>query len=57
MKYQIELLTENYRTPIDTVEAEEGYTAKQYIFDCIENADIDWIEMVCHGTVIVVTIE
>lgn len=43
-------------TTIDNVNAEVGYTADQYIADCLENADEDWNEMLSLGTVILVDV-
>ena len=56
-EYQIELETENCRTPIDIVTAENGYTAEKYILDCYYNADIDWLNMIRQGTMIVIPID
>lgn len=36
---------------IDTIEAEVGYTAEEYIEDCKQNADEAWNEMLKHGEV------
>lgn len=44
-------------SPIDTVVAPEGYTAEQYLNDCRENADQEWIDMLEHGTVKLVAID
>lgn len=53
MKYTVEF--KDYRngatSAIDTIEAQEGYTAEQYIEDCRKNADQDWIEMLENGEV------
>lgn len=53
MKYEVNF--HDYETgatsPIDNVEAPEGYTAKQYIRDCKANADDDWNEMLKLGEV------
>jgi len=59
MKYQINYTdpTTGATSPIDTVDAYEGYTAEDYIRDCRENADEDWIEMLDAGTVSVELIE
>lgn len=32
-------------SPVDNIEAPEGYTATDYITDCEKNADDAWIEM------------
>ena len=41
-------------SPIDNVEAADGYTAEQYISDCASNADQEWNEMLANGKVIIV---
>lgn len=38
-------------SPIDNIEAQEGYTAEQYVEDCMRNADEDWCEMLRKGWV------
>ena len=38
-------------SPIDTIEAPEGYTAEQYVEDCMRNADEAWCEMLRKGWV------
>ena len=38
-------------SPIDTITAPEGYTAEDYIRDCVGNADDAWNEMLAAGTV------
>lgn len=58
-KYEVEF-TDNRTgatSPIDTIEAEAGYTAEQYIKDCRENADPEWVEMLEAGEVHLVEIE
>lgn len=56
MKYTIEYTdpTTGATSPIDTVEAPEGYTAEQYIKDCEANADPEWIDMIHEGKITVV---
>ena len=53
MKYQVEFI--DYRTgaksPIDTIEAPDGYTAEQYIKDCEANAEPEYIDMLKAGQV------
>jgi len=44
-------------SPIDYIEAEDGYTAEKYIKDCESNADEDWCEMLRRGTVTLVEVE
>ena len=36
---------------IDTIKAPANYTAEQYIQDCEENADAEWVEMLKGGEV------
>jgi len=59
MKYQIEFYdpSNGATSPIDTVEAPEGYTAKDYIRDCRKNADKSWNEMLKSGTVTVIPLD
>lgn len=56
MKYTIEYTdpTTGATSPIDTIEAPKGYTAEQYIRDCEENADQEWIDMIHAGEITVV---
>lgn len=53
MKYQVNF--KNYETgatsEIDVIEARKGYTAEEYVDDCLHNADDDWNEMLEHGKV------
>ena len=55
MKHYIVNYTEFDRpdisSPIDNIEAPEGYTAEQYVEDCMRNADEDWCEMLREGWV------
>lgn len=53
MKYQVEYTDSRTgaTSAIDTITAAEGYTAEQYIEDCRENADQEWIDMLEQGTV------
>lgn len=57
MKYIVEFkdLLTGAVSPIDNIEAPEGYTAEQYILDCASNADQEWSEMLAHGKVIIVS--
>ena len=59
MKYQIEFYdpSNGATSPIDVVEAPEGYTADNYIRDCKENADASWCEMLESGTIMVVELD
>ena len=44
-------------SPIDTITAPEGYTAADYLRDCQDNADQDYIEMLEGGQIELVEIE
>ena len=59
MKYQINYFDQKTgaTSAIDTVTAKEGYTAEDYIRDCRENADQEWIDMLDNGTVSIEQIE
>lgn len=59
VKYQIDFYdySNGATSPIDTVDAQEGYTAEQYIADCEKNANEDWREMLRGGEVIVIAID
>ena len=53
MKYCVEYYDprNGATSPIDNVEAPDGYTAEQYIKDCEKNADQDWVDMLHNGIV------
>lgn len=55
MKHYIVNYTEFDRpdisSPIDNIEAPDGYTAEQYVEDCMRNADEEWCEMLRKGWV------
>ena len=57
--YQVDFTDNNTgaTSPIDTIKAPEGYTAEQYIEDCKDNADQEWIDMLENGTVELTEIE
>lgn len=38
-------------SPIDTIQAPDGYTAADYIEDCEKNAGPDYIEMLKNGDI------
>lgn len=59
MRYQVDFYdySNGATSPIDTIEAPEGYTAEDYIRDCQENADDAWNEMLAGGKVELVKIE
>ena len=42
---------------IDSIMKEEGYTAEDYVKDCMSNADEEWCEMLANGTVTLYEIE
>lgn len=51
-RYQINYSEDGrYTVPIDTVYAEEDYTAEDYIRDCEENADEGYCNILRSGTV------
>lgn len=58
-KYQVDFYDpDNGATsPIDTINAPDGYTAEDYIRDCRKNADDDFIVMIERGTVTLTPIE
>jgi len=53
MKYQVNFFDprNGAESPIDTITAPEGYTADQYVKDCEDNADQEWIDMLHAGEV------
>lgn len=59
MKYQVNFTeySTGATSPIDTIDAPAGYTAEDYINDCKENADPEYIEMLETGHVVLVEIE
>ena len=59
MRYQVDFYdySNGATSPIDTIEAPEGYTAADYINDCKGNADDAWNEMLAGGKVELVKIE
>jgi hypothetical protein len=44
-------------SPIDTIEADDNYTAADYIRDCKAGADKEWNDMLKNGTVELIEIE
>jgi hypothetical protein len=56
MKYDVDFyeFSSGMASPIDTIEAPEGYTAEDYIRDCEENADAEWVEMIHRGIITIV---
>ena len=59
MKYTVEYTdpTTGAKSPIDTITAPENYTADDYIRDCRENADPEWIAMIDAGEIDLVAAE
>ena len=59
MKYEVDYYDpENGATsPIDTLDAPEGYTAEDYISDCESNADDEYCKMLARGKVTLISIE
>ena len=59
MKYEVNIKyhVNGATSAIDTVEAEAGYTADQYLADCRENADEDWNGLLAQGDVFLVEID
>lgn len=52
-KYEINFTDNNTgaTSAIDTITAADNYTADDYIKDCNNNADADYIEMLKNGTI------
>ena len=50
-KYQVNLTIDGVRSAIDTITANDDYTAAQYIADCCSNADEEWIMLLVNGIV------
>lgn len=59
MKYEVSIRyhINGATSAIDTVEAEAGYTADQYLADCRENADEEWNALLAQGDVFLVEID
>lgn len=58
-KYEVDYTDNNTgaTSPIDTITANDNYTAADYIRDCEKNAEPEYIEMLKRGTVELVEIE
>ena len=58
MKYEVNYFdpANGATSPIDTIDAPEGYTAEQYIADCRENADQEFAEMLERGKVTLIAV-
>lgn len=55
-RYLVEITEKAGNTePIDNITAPDGYTAEQYICDCEDNADLEWIEML-HNAIEVILV-
>lgn len=52
-KYEVNFTDNNTgaTSAIDTITAADNYTADDYIKDCNNNADADYIEMLKNGTI------
>ena len=52
-KYQVNYTdnTTGATSAIDTITADNNYTAENYINDCMANADNDYCEMLKNGTI------
>lgn len=59
IRYEVDLLNNNTGalTPIDTITAPDGYTSKQYVKDCMDNAPAEWCEMLEQGIVVLSVID
>ena len=55
-EYQVNLITNDYVEPIDTITAPDGYTPNDYIKGCEENADPEWIEMIHSGDIVLIEV-
>lgn len=51
IRYEVNLYKDGAMSPIDVIDAPAGYTAEQYIADCEDNADSDYVEMLKSGFV------
>lgn len=57
-RYEVTFTDENGATSaIDTIFAQDGYTADDYVKDCEENADLEWVDMLRTGTVTLIEID
>jgi hypothetical protein len=50
--YIVYLKANGAESPIDQIVTDAGYTAEQYVKDCEENGDPEWIEMLHSGGII-----
>lgn len=50
--YIVYLKANGAESPIDQIVTDAGYTAEQYVKDCEENSDPEWIEMLHSGEII-----
>lgn len=59
MKYTVEYTNPSTgaKAPVDTITAPKGYTADDYIRDCRENADPEWIAMIETGEINLVPVD
>lgn len=58
-KYEVNFYDYNNgaTSAIDVIEADDNYTAEQYIADCEANADDEWNEMLKNGEITLVEVE
>ena len=56
-KYEVRYSNGETVEAIDTVYAPEGYTAEEYVKDCEENADQEWVDMIHAGFVELIEVE
>ncbi len=58
-KYQVDFTDNNTgaTSAIDTITAADNYTAADYIRDCEDNADTDYVKMIKSGTITLNEIE
>ena len=59
MKYEVNYIDSETgaESPIDTVWADPGYTAEDYLNECRENAEPEWTEMLEKGEVVLYPVE
>ena len=44
-------------SPIDVITVPDGYTAEQYVEDCLHNADTEYCNMLLAGDVVLVPVD
>lgn len=45
-EYNVNIIKDNINVLQDVIEAEEGYTARDYVADCMANADDCWNDVI-----------